>query len=140
MIVKQNGYRYRRAPHHPLAHADGYVAEHRMVLYDAGRLPDPAAEVHHANHDKLDNRLENLLALPSGAHRREHASSDGVTNQHGHFVAVHDRTCDIEGCGRAVESRDWCIVHYSRWMRTGDPLGVRRVTRLTEQPYRLFVT
>jgi len=36
-----------------------------------------------------------------------------------------ERTCSIDGCGGAHEARGWCILHYSRWMRHGDPMGGR---------------
>lgn len=29
--------------------------------------------------------------------------------------------CKIEGCGKPVDSRGWCRMHYSRWKRHGDP-------------------
>ena len=139
-IIKANGYRYIWAPGHPLAHADNYVGEHRLVLYDAGRLPDPAMEVHHRNHDKLDNRPENLVAMSPGAHRRDHAENDGVTNQYGHFLAVHGHTCEIDGCQRPARSRRWCVAHYTRWARHGDPLVVTKVLPATIEPYRLIPT
>lgn len=34
-------------------------------------------------------------------------------------------TCSIEGCGKPVHGRDWCMKHYMRWRTHGDP----RVTR-----------
>jgi hypothetical protein len=30
-------------------------------------------------------------------------------------------TCRYEGCGRPVNSRGWCSMHYLRWRTTGDP-------------------
>ena len=30
--------------------------------------------------------------------------------------------CSIESCGRPVEARGWCSLHYGRWRRKGDPL------------------
>lgn len=33
------------------------------------------------------------------------------------------RTCAIDGCEQPVNSRGWCRAHYSRYQRTGDPLG-----------------
>jgi len=34
-----------------------------------------------------------------------------------------DRTCLVEGCGRAARARGWCGKHYERWRRWGDPQG-----------------
>jgi hypothetical protein len=30
-------------------------------------------------------------------------------------------TCSISGCSSAAASRGWCIKHYTRWQRHGDP-------------------
>lgn len=37
------------------------------------------------------------------------------------------RTCTVTECGRRHQSRGYCDLHYRRLMRTGDPLGLRRV-------------
>lgn len=115
-------------PAHPLAMADGYVLEHRMVAWDAGILTDPADHVHHRNrHAKHDNRIENLKAMPPSDHHRHHIAEAGaVENQHGMFP-LHAETCSIEGCGSPVRARGWCNRHYLRWRRSGDPLGSRRM-------------
>lgn len=31
--------------------------------------------------------------------------------------------CDVEGCPRKAETRDWCKSHYTRWLRTGSPIA-----------------
>lgn len=34
--------------------------------------------------------------------------------------------CKIEGCGKPVKTRGWCVNHYGRWLRNGSPTkGVR---------------
>lgn len=33
--------------------------------------------------------------------------------------------CDIEGCDKPHYSRGWCMAHYGRWRRNGDPMGGR---------------
>lgn len=78
--VQPNGYVKVYEPSHPLAGADGYVYEHRKVVFDAG-IPVPAGtEVHHLNMDHGDNRLENLTVLTTAEHRRAHRT---VGNQWG---------------------------------------------------------
>lgn len=31
--------------------------------------------------------------------------------------------CKIEGCEDSAKKRGWCVFHYDRWRRLGDPLG-----------------
>jgi hypothetical protein len=33
--------------------------------------------------------------------------------------------CQIDDCERAAFARGWCVKHYTRWHRTGDPLSAR---------------
>lgn len=35
--------------------------------------------------------------------------------------------CSIEGCGGKVAGRGFCMMHYTRFRRTGDPLKTRRI-------------
>lgn len=81
--IGYGGYVYLWAPGHPMAMADGYVMEHRMVMYDEG--VDPTGyHVHHVNHDKTDNRFENLERKTESDHHREHIQEAGfVVNQFG---------------------------------------------------------
>lgn len=44
-------------------------------------------------------------------------------------------TCTI--CGKTAIARGWCSGHYSKWQRTGDPLGTAK--RTTEERFWSFV-
>jgi hypothetical protein len=81
-----NGYIRVWAPGHPVANKDGYALEHRKVLHDAGIEIPPGHHAHHLNHDKADNRLENLAVLPQGEHHSHHIHAAGqVENQYGTY-------------------------------------------------------
>ena len=41
------------------------------------------------------------------------------------------RTCTLEGCSKRHEAHGWCDMHYARWKRTGDPLGLVTAPRGT---------
>lgn len=38
-------------------------------------------------------------------------------------------TCAVSECDRPVKARGWCVRHYHRWQRHGDPLAGRRSDR-----------
>ncbi len=58
-------------PDHLYASKEGYVMEHRLVMEEKiGRYLLPTEEVHHINHIRNDNRIENLHLFKS---KQEHA-------------------------------------------------------------------
>lgn len=77
----KNGYILVRCPNHPRAkECGGYVPQHILVMERyLGRYLEwygqnnPNNEVvHHINHNKQDNRIENLQLMKESEHQREH--------------------------------------------------------------------
>lgn len=68
------GVRYLRAPEwaKPMARADGYIMEHRLVMAEwVGRLLERTEVVNHVDHDPSNNARSNLDLWPSnGDHKR----------------------------------------------------------------------
>lgn len=68
--VASSGYMLVRVGRgHHLADSRGYAYEHRLVAEKKlGRRLLPGEQVHHVDHDKLNNAEGNLEVLPSRAH------------------------------------------------------------------------
>jgi hypothetical protein len=78
-LHRPSGYWLVKVPtNDPMAtmrNAQGYVREHRLVMADhVGRPLGPDEHVHHRNHDRGDNRIENLDLLSDADHARLHAA------------------------------------------------------------------
>jgi hypothetical protein len=70
--VGNTGYIYVWEPSHSLAMRDGYVLEHRKVVFDAGIEIPPGYLVHHKDEDKTNNDLSNLEVISRRDHQRHH--------------------------------------------------------------------
>ena len=70
---KHRGYVYILVKNHPRSDRDGYILEHRYIMEKhIGRLLNLDEDVHHKNHIKDDNRIENLILLTHTQHARTH--------------------------------------------------------------------
>lgn len=68
------GYVLVYVPKHPNAHLDGYVMFHTVLMERAiGRYLTDNEVVHHINHNRKDNRLENLMLMDKREHMSMHA-------------------------------------------------------------------
>lgn len=79
------GYAVAKAPKgHPYADK-GYVKEHRLTMEaHIGRFLSPDEHVHHINHDKLDNRIENLQIVTPSEHAKIHQPKGSYFGVHAH--------------------------------------------------------
>jgi hypothetical protein len=73
------GYVYVLAHDHPFRNKDDYVFEHRLVMEKKlNRYLQPQERVHHINHIKNDNRIENLMLFANESeHHKFHPPSNG---------------------------------------------------------------
>lgn len=67
------GYTLAYAPKHPNAHKDGYVMLHTVLMErKIGRYLNDDEVVHHINHNRSDNRIENLALMNKHEHCAMH--------------------------------------------------------------------
>lgn len=72
-----NDYIMVYKPTHQYADSWGYVYEHRLVMEEhVNRFLTPKELCHHINHNKLDNRIENLQLMNPVEHNLEHHCKD----------------------------------------------------------------
>jgi len=70
-VIGSGGYVLIYEPGYPGASKSGWIAEHRWVVGQSlGRPLLSSEHVHHRNHDRADNRIENLEILTASAHSR----------------------------------------------------------------------
>lgn len=112
-MIDKNGYILIKCKEHPFANNSGYVREHRLVMEKyLGRYLNAGEIVHHMNHNRQDNRIDNLLLLDSPA---EHMKQDRTGRKYPRKNAVWF-VCKT--CGKHFyKSAYWKhkVVNYCSW-------------------------
>ena len=71
--IRNDGYVQVYCPKHPMATKNGYVMEHILIMEKAiCRYITRDEVVHHRNHNRSDNRIENLELMTFKAHAALH--------------------------------------------------------------------
>lgn len=72
-IISKGDYQYALVPEHPNCTKNGYVLLHRVMMENhLGRLLNTNEVVHHKDHNKKNNSIENLELLDSKEHIKLH--------------------------------------------------------------------
>lgn len=94
-VIDEQGYVRIFQPDHPRATKGGWIFEHRWVIeQQLGRHLERDEHVHHLNHIRSDNRLENLQLLSA----LEHMSITGRENGEAlkAAIAARQRIAELE--------------------------------------------
>lgn len=71
--IRQDGYIAIYFPDHPKSTKEGYIMEHDLIMECyIGRWLKEKEVVHHINHKRDDNRIENLQLMTTSEHARLH--------------------------------------------------------------------
>lgn len=71
--IRKDGYVSIYFPDHPQSTKEGYIMEHILVMEcNIGRWLKDNEVVHHKNHIRNDNRIENLQLMTFSEHARLH--------------------------------------------------------------------
>lgn len=77
-VISKGDYMYALVPEHPKATRHGYVLLHRVIMENhLGRVLNTNEIVHHKDHNKKNNTLENLEVLDGREHSRLHGLEQG---------------------------------------------------------------
>jgi len=91
-FIDTDGYVLIKKPGHPFSNNQGYVREHRLVVEEQiGRYITKKEVVHHINHIKNDNRIENLrLKANQSEHIKECRTGRKFPRKDGFWVVCEN--------------------------------------------------
>lgn len=84
------GYILAYAPDHPNATKDGYIMLHTVIMEQhLHRYLNPREVVHHINHIRDDNRIENLALMDKKEHAAQHMKERHAKRRNGLSIVAN---------------------------------------------------
>lgn len=78
-LIDRAGYWYCYVPEHPNCTKQGYYAEHRLIVESSiGRYLTDTEEIHHIDHDKKNNVIDNLRIMSKSEHSSYHMKQNHI--------------------------------------------------------------
>lgn len=113
-VITTGGYIAHRCVGHPRASGTGhYVFEHILVMERyLGRHIKRDEVVHHINHNRQDNRIENLQLMTNGEHSKHHNAE--------RHKEIDKRLCNKCGQKTTVYRKDKSGYKSLYWFRNKD--------------------
>lgn len=100
------GYITLYMPNHPRANSAGRIFEHIIVAEEMlGRQISVKERIHHINHNKTDNRPENLVVMSMAEHAKHHLARN-ITQKSIYFILPmlsHSAREEIESILKAIK-------------------------------------
>lgn len=117
-VQEFNGAKYYRDVRGYFVNPRTLTKMHRDVwAHYNGAVPDGYV-IHHLNHDKGDNRIENLSLVEWANHTSQHSKERWAS---GKPMGKRKRQskCRSEGCSRPAKAKNLCTKHYQK-MKAGE--------------------
>jgi hypothetical protein len=125
--ITSRGYRMIKKPDHPRADKRGYVKEQVLVMEQyLGRYLTKEEVVHHINHIKTDNRIENLQLFSS--------HSEHISKAHNRRQEIENRCCYL--CGTRRQHR-WFFGPSQGLYKCGKCYDTERYDKIRKKPKKI---
>jgi len=118
VIFEGNKYRWDGRYYFPCKGTKAGKRLHVAVWEHFNGLMPKGCEIHHRDHDRRNNDIENLECLTIAEHRKHHASDKPTKRKLEHLEKIRPKAADWH---RSSEGRKWHSEHAARQIKSRDP-------------------